>query len=69
MKHLSDTDHSMEHSCEECLSKEEAQAKLWAILEDDYYWSEMFPHSGLMPDWRIWYWDLHEAVKEYLLLQ
>ena len=41
----------------------ETLLKMLEDFEYDYY---IFPHYGLCPDWREWYWKLHEAVYEYL---
>ena len=40
--------------------------KLLEILEQNEYDYYVFPHHGLAPDWRNWYWELHEAVHLYL---
>ena len=49
--------------------KQKAEARLWQMLEDDEYYYHVFPHSGLAPDWRVWYWDLHNAVRDYLQVE
>lgn len=40
--------------------------KLIEILQQNEYDYHVFPHHGLAPDWKNWYWELHEAVYNYL---
>ena len=36
------------------------------LLDDNVYDYHVLPHYGMMSDWYIRYWELHEMVAEFL---
>ena len=47
------------------MDKQELQDKILNEIDDVDYRRHVLPHSGLMPDYFIHYWDLAELVMNY----
>ena len=50
------------------MNKEDLKARILNEIEDVEYRYYVLPHSGLLPDYFIHYWDLAEMVSKYLSL-
>ena len=42
------------------------RAELVEMLENNEYDYHVLPHYGLISDWFVRYWDLHNAIYSYL---
>ena len=47
------------------MNKADLQARILNEIEDVEYRYHALPHSGLLPDYFIHYWDLAEMVSQY----
>lgn len=47
------------------MNKQELRDKILDEIDDVEYRYHVLPHSGLIADWFIHYWDLAELVAEY----
>ena len=47
------------------MTKDSLKNKILDEIDDVEYRYHVLPHSGLMPDYFIHYWDLAELVMEY----
>ena len=47
------------------MNKEDLRARILNEIEDVEYRYYVLPHSGLLPDYFIHYWDLAEMVSQY----
>ena len=47
------------------MNKEDLKARILNEIEDVEYRYYVLPHSGLLPDYFIHYWDLAEMVSKY----
>ena len=47
------------------MDKEDLRARILNEIEDVEYRYYVLPHSGLLPDYFIHYWDLAEMVSQY----
>ena len=47
------------------MDKQQLQAQILDEIDDVVYRYHVLPHSGLLPDYFIHYWDLAELVSAY----